>query len=349
MILRPQSPRPLFAVAVLTFLICAPAALGQDPRFEFPGVSTGVRDTARVFSADAVRTAKAEIDKVERDTKASILIETVESVGKDSSVKTAAAANLKRWGREGIYVLIDKNDHRFEVVPTSGMDRAVSREDVQVFRDAFLTQFKRGKFDDGLLNGVQAMGLTLTVAAKEGKIERREERRDGDDRFSKLAQGTQGAAGLVERNRVRLNLAGARLIVAGAQAKALELKLKVNVAVVDDGGHLLTFDRMDGGRPASVYTAITKATSAATFRTETRSAARAHAEPDVAHELSLQNAAAFSGGKITTLFGGVPVTVDGQVIGGVGVGGGAGEQDAVVARAGIDRFLSALKPDADGK
>jgi glc operon protein GlcG len=59
--------------------------------------------------------------------------------------------------------------------------------------------------------------------------------------------------------------------------------------------------------------------------------------------LSLQNAAASGGGKLTTLKGGVPVDVDGQVIGAVGVGGGTGEQDADVARAGIKKLLDAFK------
>jgi glc operon protein GlcG len=66
--------------------------------------------------------------------------------------------------------------------------------------------------------------------------------------------------------------------------------------------------------------------------------------------LSLQNAAMASGGKITTLYGGVPVVVDGQVIGGVGVGGGTGEQDAEVARAGIQAFTDQLaKPATESK
>ena len=59
--------------------------------------------------------------------------------------------------------------------------------------------------------------------------------------------------------------------------------------------------------------------------------------------LSLQNAAAASGGKLTTLKGGVPIVIDGQVIGAVGVGGGTGEQDAEVARAGIQALIEALK------
>jgi glc operon protein GlcG len=116
----------------------------------------------------------------------------------------------------------------------------------------------------------------------------------------------------------------------------------VNIAIVDDGGHLLAFARMDGARPASGYTAQTKAVSAATFRQETGTLP-ARGEPDVLLNLSLQNAAAAGGGKMTSLKGGVPVLVNGQIIGAVGVGGGTGEQDAEVAKAGIQALLDALR------
>jgi glc operon protein GlcG len=109
--------------------------------------------------------------------------------------------------------------------------------------------------------------------------------------------------------------------------------------VVDDGGHLLAFARMDGARPASVNTALIKAVSAATFRQET-GPLPAKGEPDLHLSLSLQTA---SGGRVTTLKGGVPIMVDGQVVGGVGVGGGTGEQDAEVAKAGIQALLDALR------
>ena len=154
--------------------------------------------------------------------------------------------------------------------------------------------------------------------------------------------GEKKPSELVTRDRIQLNLAGAEMIVAEAKKKAEELKLKVNIAVVDDGGHLLSFARMDGARPASGYTALTKAVTAATFRQET-GPLLAKGEPDVLLSLSLQNAAAAGGGKLTTLKGSVPVVVDGQVIGAVGVGGGTGEQDADVARAGIKKLLDALK------
>src|SRR5205807_10414059 len=123
--------------------------------------------------------------------------------------------------------------------------------------------------------------------------------------------------------------------------KAAALGVKANIAVVDDGGHLMAFARMDGARPASAYTAQTKAVSAATFRQETGTLPP-KGEPDLLLNLSLQNAAASSGGKLTTLKGGVPVVIGGQVVGAVGVGGGSGEQDAEVAKAGIKALLDAL-------
>jgi glc operon protein GlcG len=149
-------------------------------------------------------------------------------------------------------------------------------------------------------------------------------------------------APLVIRNHAQLQLAGAQRVVEGAMARAKAMKLKVNVSVVDEGGHLLAFARMDGARPASVYTSLTKATAAATYRQATGPASAGAAQPDILLSLSLQNAASASGGKMTSLKGGVPILVDGQVVGAVGVGGGTGEQDTEVARAGIASLEKAL-------
>jgi glc operon protein GlcG len=163
-----------------------------------------------------------------------------------------------------------------------------------------------------------------------------------------LTPGTAPADGkkatdppLVTRGRVELNLAGAETILGAAKKKAAAMGLKCNIAVMDDGGHLLSFARMDGARPASAATALTKAVAAATFRQET-GPLPAKGEPDLLLSLALPHAAMASGAKLTALKGGVPVVVDGQVVGAVGVGGGTGEQDAEVARAGIQALLDAL-------
>jgi len=160
------------------------------------------------------------------------------------------------------------------------------------------------------------------------------------------AQDAARPAGpLVTRNQVRLNLAGAEAALSAARAKAREMKVAVNIAVVDDGGHLLAFARMDNARPGSAPTAITKATAAATFRTAT-GPLPPKGEPDTLLSLGVSLAAAASGGKATPLLGGVPITVDGQVIGAVGVGGGTGEQDTAVAKAGVQGLLKAIDAEA---
>lgn len=152
---------------------------------------------------------------------------------------------------------------------------------------------------------------------------------------------------LVRREQVRLNLGGAEFALEAAKRKAVEMGLSVNIAVVDEGGHLLAFARQDGARPASLYTAISKAATAATLRAATGPVQRAGADPDPLLNLSLQNTAAMSGGKFTTLYGGVPIVIDDQVIGALGVGGAKGEQDAEIARAGAEALAArvAEKPE----
>jgi glc operon protein GlcG len=165
---------------------------------------------------------------------------------------------------------------------------------------------------------------------------------------SGLAPSVRAAdpAPLVTRDRIELNLAGAETIVAAAKAKAESMGVKVNIAVVDDGGHPVAFARMDGAPAASAYTAMTKAASAATFRPESGPLPPGGGEVDVQLSLSVQNAAMASGWKATTLKGGVAILVDGQSIGGVGVGGATGEQDAEVAKAAIQALLDAIESGA---
>ena len=148
--------------------------------------------------------------------------------------------------------------------------------------------------------------------------------------------------GLVEPKGVRLTLAGAEHAMAAALDKAKEMKLKVNVTIVDDGGHLLHFSRMDGARPGSAYTSMTKAQTAALVRGET-GPKPSEEKLDIHLSLALEGTAAVSGGKFTTLKGGVPIVVDGEVIGALGVGGATGEQDREIARAGAKALADAVK------
>src|SRR4051795_9825362 len=74
---------------------------------------------------------------------------------------------------------------------------------------------------------------------------------------------------LVTRGQIKLTLAGAEKVVTAAKEQASALNVAENITVVDDGGHLMAFVRMDGARPASADTAITKAVAAANMRRET--------------------------------------------------------------------------------
>jgi glc operon protein GlcG len=157
-----------------------------------------------------------------------------------------------------------------------------------------------------------------------------------------MAGSSAAASPLVVRSQVRIGLAGARVIISAAEAMAIKMDLKLNLAVVDDGGHLVAFERMDGARLASLYVAITQATWAATFRQATGPLAAGATPADPLLNLSLQNAAQASGAKLTVVDVGVPILIDGQTIGAIGVSGGTGEQDAQVARAGIQALVDQL-------
>jgi glc operon protein GlcG len=74
---------------------------------------------------------------------------------------------------------------------------------------------------------------------------------------------------MLTRNNIRLTLEGARAILAAAESKAREINVAQNIALVDEGGHLLIFARMDGAKLSSVEVALTKARAAALRRSPT--------------------------------------------------------------------------------
>jgi glc operon protein GlcG len=135
---------------------------------------------------------------------------------------------------------------------------------------------------------------------------------------------------LVTRNHPKLTLEGARAVLAAAQKRAGELNVAMDIAVVDDGGHLLAFERMDGARPSSIAISLVKAQAAALRRSATGPAmAGDQANVPLALGLAIASPAAQ-----TPIRGGVPLLVDGQVIGAVGASGGTEDQDFDAARAG---------------
>jgi glc operon protein GlcG len=137
---------------------------------------------------------------------------------------------------------------------------------------------------------------------------------------------------MLTKNNVRLTLEGARAILAAAEKKAREIKVPMNIAIVDDGAHLLVFARMDGAKLSSIEVALTKARAAA-LRQSPSGPSPSAAEPSVLLSLALPLA---TDGTLTCIRGGLPLVVDGQCVGGIGVSAGTEDEDVLVAQAGVD-------------
>ena len=118
-----------------------------------------------------------------------------------------------------------------------------------------------------------------------------------------------------------------KTILAAAEAEALKNQWAVTIAVVDDGGHLLALQRLDGAPAISAHIAPSKAHTAALGRRESK------VYEDIINggRVSFLSAPDLKG----LLEGGVPVVKDGQVIGAVGVSGVKSSEDAQIAKAGI--------------
>jgi len=129
------------------------------------------------------------------------------------------------------------------------------------------------------------------------------------------------------KTRSILELADVKAIAAAAEAEALANQWAVAIAIVDEGGHLLWLQRLDGAAPISAQIAPAKAQTAAIGRRESR----LYEEMINGGRVSFLSAPGLQG----LLEGGVPILKDGQCIGAVGVSGVKSTEDAQIARAGI--------------
>ena len=124
-----------------------------------------------------------------------------------------------------------------------------------------------------------------------------------------------------------LTLADVKKIAAGAEAEAVANHWNVVISIVDDGGHLLWLQRHDGAAPISAHIAPAKARTAALGRRESK----IYEDMINNGRVSFLSAPELDG----LLEGGVPVIVDGHVVGAVGVSGVKSAEDAQIAKAGI--------------
>jgi glc operon protein GlcG len=129
------------------------------------------------------------------------------------------------------------------------------------------------------------------------------------------------------KTRPALTAADARAIAVAAEAEAVRNGWAVTIAVVDDGGHLLWLQRLDGAAPSTAQIAPAKAHAAALGRRESK----AYEEMINQGRIAYLSVPALHG----MLEGGVPILVHGECVGAIGVSGVKSSEDAQVARAGI--------------
>jgi len=134
----------------------------------------------------------------------------------------------------------------------------------------------------------------------------------------------------------RLDLRDACIILAGARRKAEEIGVPMCIAVCDESGNLVAFERMDGGKVTSITIAIDKAFTAAAAKKATHDYGDASQPGMPAYGINTAIA-----GRLMIVAGGLPVTVKDNVVGAVGVSSGTPQQDRECAQAGIEAFLSA--------
>jgi uncharacterized protein GlcG (DUF336 family) len=129
------------------------------------------------------------------------------------------------------------------------------------------------------------------------------------------------------KTKFTLESADVKLIAAAAEAEAIKNSWPVSICIVDDGGHLLSFQRLDGAAPISAHIAPGKARTAALGRRESK------VYEDIINggRVSFLSAPGLEG----MLEGGVPIMKDGQCLGAVGVSGVKSTEDAQIAKAGI--------------
>ena len=140
---------------------------------------------------------------------------------------------------------------------------------------------------------------------------------------------TLSASALAQAYGMSIGVEAARKASAAAVAESKKNNWNMAVAVVDTGGHLVYFERMDNTQTGSARVALEKAQTAAAYRRPTKVFEDAlSAGGNGLRILTLSGAVAVEGG--------VPIVVDGKIVGAIGLSGGTAQQDGVAAKAGVD-------------
>lgn len=136
----------------------------------------------------------------------------------------------------------------------------------------------------------------------------------------------------------RLSLDEANILIAGSRAKAEEIGVPMCIAVTDESGQLIAFERMDGGKITSTIIAQDKAYTAAGAKRTTESYGAASQPGSPAYGIN-----SAIGGRLLVVAGGLPVVVEGEVVGGIGLSSGTPSQDTECAQAGINHLIATIE------
>ena len=135
----------------------------------------------------------------------------------------------------------------------------------------------------------------------------------------------------------RLDITDAYALIRGARDKAIEIGVPMCIAITDESGNLIAFERMNGGKMTSIQLAIDKSYTAVGVKKGTHLLGDVSQPGQPAYGLS-----STLGGRMVVVGGGAPVISNGEVVGGIGVSSGSPAQDREVAEAGVRAFSENL-------
>ncbi|WP_207003564.1 GlcG/HbpS family heme-binding protein [Trinickia mobilis] len=131
----------------------------------------------------------------------------------------------------------------------------------------------------------------------------------------------------------RLSIEESAILIEGAAIKARDMNIPMCIAVTDEAGNLIRFDRMDGAKISSIAIAIDKAFTAAAARNGTHVYNKLCVPGEPTFGIHVTN-----GGRFCVIGGGLPVRVNGVVVGGIGISAGTAIQDVECAEAALAYF-----------
>ena len=136
----------------------------------------------------------------------------------------------------------------------------------------------------------------------------------------------------------RLSIDDARVLIEGAEEKSREIGIPMCSAVTDEAGNLLAFTRMDGAKISSIDIAISKAFTGAAAKKGTHEYNKLAVPGKPTFGIHVTNR-----GRFSIIGGGLPIIINDEVVGGIGISGGTADDDLIVAQGAVDYSLSKIE------